>query len=139
MVLDFAGITPTPPCASRDPQAGARLRAGRSRGESRRRGKSDDKRSVEPPSIVLDEFFVLDARRVEDAPVQRRLDMDPATARFFNWMVEQAESQPDSHFGTASRAAASRSVSSRLMLDEAEEYAPSDIDWPRWSLPVLRP
>jgi RimJ/RimL family protein N-acetyltransferase len=61
------------------------------------------KRTVEPPSIVLDELFLLDARRVEDAVVQRRLDMDPATARFFNWTVEQAESQPDSHFEDVTR------------------------------------
>jgi len=53
---------------------------------------------VEPPRIVLDEVFVLDGPRMEDAAAHRRFALDPDAARFFGWTVEQARSAPDSHY-----------------------------------------
>jgi RimJ/RimL family protein N-acetyltransferase len=46
----------------------------------------------------LNEFFVLDRPRPEDATASRRFATDPDAARFFGWTVEQARAQPDSHF-----------------------------------------
>src|SRR5205085_11262983 len=53
---------------------------------------------VEPPSIVLNEFFALDRARLDDAAASRRFALDPHVARFFGWTVEQAQAQPDSHY-----------------------------------------
>ena len=46
---------------------------------------------------MLDEFFLLDGHRPEDAGAHRRFAVDPEAARFLGWTVEQAEGQPDSH------------------------------------------
>lgn len=56
------------------------------------------RREVEPPVIVLDEFFRLDQWQAEDAAAHRRFALDPDAARFFGWAVEQAASAPDSHY-----------------------------------------
>jgi RimJ/RimL family protein N-acetyltransferase len=50
------------------------------------------------PVIVLDDVFVLDPARSEDAPADRRFALDPDAARFFGWTVEQACAQADSHY-----------------------------------------
>jgi len=55
-------------------------------------------RPSKTPVIVLDEFFALDRSRSKDAPRDRRFALDPDAARFFGWTVEQARSQPDSHY-----------------------------------------
>ncbi len=56
------------------------------------------RREVEPPVIVLDEFFRLDEWRTEDAATHRRFALDPDAARFFGWTVEQAAAAPDAHY-----------------------------------------
>lgn len=58
----------------------------------------------EPPTIVVDEFLVLDRWRPEDSATVRRLDADPATARFFGWTVEQVLAAPASHYDGDRRA-----------------------------------
>jgi RimJ/RimL family protein N-acetyltransferase len=60
----------------------------------------------EPPLIVVDDSFVLDRWRPADGPALRRFDLDPVTARFFGYTVEQAEAMPDSHYDGDERARA---------------------------------
>jgi hypothetical protein len=45
----------------------------------------------EPPLIVVDASFILDRWRPADGPALRRFDLDPDTARFFGYSVEQAD------------------------------------------------
>jgi RimJ/RimL family protein N-acetyltransferase len=52
----------------------------------------------EPPLIVLDDVFVLDRPRADDAAAHRRFALDPDAARFLGWTVDQARTAPDSHF-----------------------------------------
>jgi RimJ/RimL family protein N-acetyltransferase len=52
----------------------------------------------DPPLIVVDDSFVLDRWRPADGPALRRFDLDPVTARFFGYSVEQAAALPDSHY-----------------------------------------
>jgi hypothetical protein len=54
--------------------------------------------SVEIPSIVLNELFILDRPRLGDASPDRRFALDPEAAKYFGWTVEQARAQPDSHY-----------------------------------------
>jgi [ribosomal protein S5]-alanine N-acetyltransferase len=54
--------------------------------------------SIEPPFIALNEFFVLDCHRPEDAQAHREFALDPEAARFLGWTVEQADSVPNSHY-----------------------------------------
>ena len=61
----------------------------------------------EPPLIVVDDSFVLDRWRPADGPALRRFDLDPDTARFFGYSVEQAAAMPDSHYDGHARARAS--------------------------------
>ncbi len=63
------GIAPPPPGPA-EPAAGWRPR--------------------EPPLIVVDPAFVLDRWRPGDGAALRRIDLDPDTARFFGYTVEQA-------------------------------------------------
>ena len=58
----------------------------------------------EPPLIVVDDSFVLDRWRPADGPALRRFDLDPDTARFFGYSVEQAAAMPDSHYDGDTRA-----------------------------------
>ena len=58
----------------------------------------------EPPLIVIDDCFVLDRWRPADGPALRRFDLDPDTARFFGYSVEQAAAMPDSHYDGDTRA-----------------------------------
>jgi hypothetical protein len=58
----------------------------------------------EPPLIVIDDSFVLDRWRPADGPALRRFDLDPDTARFFGYSVEQAAVMPDSHYDGDTRA-----------------------------------
>ena len=58
----------------------------------------------EPPLIVVDDSFVLDRWRPADGPALRRFDLDPYTARFFGYSVEQAAALPDSHYDGDTRA-----------------------------------
>jgi RimJ/RimL family protein N-acetyltransferase len=58
----------------------------------------------EPPLIVVDGSFVLDRWRPADGPALRRFDLDPDTARFFGYSVEQAVAMPDSHYHGDTRA-----------------------------------
>jgi RimJ/RimL family protein N-acetyltransferase len=53
---------------------------------------------MKPPVLDLDDTFVLDAWRTEDATANRRLAVDPDAARWFGWTVEQARAAPDSHY-----------------------------------------
>lgn len=57
-----------------------------------------DWRPREPPLIPVGDSFVLDRWRPSDGPALRRLDLDPDTARFFGYSVEQAAAMPDSHY-----------------------------------------
>jgi hypothetical protein len=52
----------------------------------------------EPPIIAVDEMFVLDRWRADDAAAHRALAEDPTAARFLGWTVEEARAQPDSHY-----------------------------------------
>jgi hypothetical protein len=45
---------------------------------------------TEPPRIVVDDEFVLDGPRLEDAAAHREFALDPDAACFFGWSVEQA-------------------------------------------------
>lgn len=58
----------------------------------------------EPPTIEVDELLMLDRSRPEDAATARRLDLDPDTARFFGWTVEQVLSSPADHYDGDRRA-----------------------------------
>jgi RimJ/RimL family protein N-acetyltransferase len=58
----------------------------------------------EPPLIVVGEGFVLDRWRRADGPALRRFDLDPDTARFFGYSVEQAAAMPASHYDGDARA-----------------------------------
>jgi hypothetical protein len=58
----------------------------------------------EPPLIVVDDDFVLDRWRPADGPALRRFDLDPDTARFFGYSVEQAVAMPASHYDGDARA-----------------------------------
>ncbi|HEX4090944.1 MAG TPA: hypothetical protein VHZ33_19725, partial [Trebonia sp.] len=58
----------------------------------------------EPPLIVVDDDFVLDRWRSADGPALRRFDLDPDTARFFGYSVEQAAAMPASHYDGDTRA-----------------------------------
>jgi RimJ/RimL family protein N-acetyltransferase len=57
-----------------------------------------DWRRREPPLIAVGDSFVLDRWRPSDGPALRRLDLDPDTARFFGYSVEQAAAMPYSHY-----------------------------------------
>lgn len=50
------------------------------------------------PRIVLDDLYVLDRPRAEDAAAHRRFALDPDAARFLGWTVDQARSAPDAHY-----------------------------------------
>jgi RimJ/RimL family protein N-acetyltransferase len=58
----------------------------------------------EPPLIVVDDSFMLDRWRPADGPALRRFDLDPDTARFFGYSVEQAAAMPDGHYDGDERA-----------------------------------
>jgi RimJ/RimL family protein N-acetyltransferase len=64
-------------------------------------------RPGEPPLIAVDPAFVLDRWRPGDGGALRRFDLDPGTARFFGYTVEQAQAMPDSHYDGDERARAS--------------------------------
>ena len=61
-------------------------------------------RPQEPPLIAVDPAFVLDRWRPTDSAALRRFDLDPDTARFFGYTVEQAQAMPDSHYDGDERA-----------------------------------
>jgi len=48
--------------------------------------------------MALDDEFVLDRSRAEDAAAHRRFALDFEAARFLGWTVDQARSAPDSHY-----------------------------------------
>src|SRR6202050_4016083 len=77
------GIAPAP-SGSREPAAAGRPR--------------------EPPLIIVDPAFVLDRWRPGDGAALRQMDLDPDTARFFGYTVEQARAMPDSHYDGDERA-----------------------------------
>ena len=54
-------------------------------------------RPREPPLIAVDSACVLDRWRPGDGGALRRFDLDPDTARFFGYTVEQTQAMPDSH------------------------------------------
>jgi RimJ/RimL family protein N-acetyltransferase len=58
----------------------------------------------EPPLIVVGGSLVLDRWRTADGPALRRFDLDPDTARFFGYSVDQAAAMPDSHYDGDMRA-----------------------------------
>ena len=51
-----------------------------------------------PPTIELDDAFVLDGWRFEDAPSHRTFAEDADAARFLGWTVEKARAAPDSYY-----------------------------------------
>jgi [ribosomal protein S5]-alanine N-acetyltransferase len=51
-----------------------------------------------PPTIELDDTYVLDGWRLEDGPSHRVFSEDPAAARFLGWTVEDARAAPDSYY-----------------------------------------
>ncbi|MGZ3356356.1 MAG: GNAT family N-acetyltransferase [Gaiellaceae bacterium] len=51
-----------------------------------------------PPTLEVDDDFVLDGWRADDVPSQRWFAEDEDAARFFGWTIEQARAQPDSHY-----------------------------------------
>jgi RimJ/RimL family protein N-acetyltransferase len=51
-----------------------------------------------PPVISLDDIFVLDCWKAEDAAAHRAFAEDEDAARFLGWTVEEARAQPDSHY-----------------------------------------
>jgi ribosomal-protein-alanine N-acetyltransferase len=51
-----------------------------------------------PPTIELDDAFVLDGWRTEDAASHRTFSEDPDSARFLGWTVEEARAAPDSYY-----------------------------------------
>ena len=53
---------------------------------------------IESPSIVLDEEYVLNGWRPDDAVAHRSFALDIHAARFFGWTVEEARAAPDSHY-----------------------------------------
>jgi RimJ/RimL family protein N-acetyltransferase len=61
-------------------------------------------RAREPPLIVVDPAFVLDRWRPGDGAALRLFDLDPDTARFFGYTVEQAQALPGSHYDGDERA-----------------------------------
>jgi RimJ/RimL family protein N-acetyltransferase len=61
-------------------------------------------RPREPPLITVGGSLVLDRWRPTDGPALRRFDLDPDTARFFGYSVEQAAAMPDSHYDGDMRA-----------------------------------
>jgi RimJ/RimL family protein N-acetyltransferase len=61
-------------------------------------------RPREPPLIAVDQAFVLDRWRPGDGAALRRFDLDPDTARFFGYTVEQARAMPGSHYDGDERA-----------------------------------
>jgi RimJ/RimL family protein N-acetyltransferase len=61
-------------------------------------------RPLKPPLIVVDPSLVLDRWRPNDGAALRRFDLDPETARFFGYTVEQAQAMPDSHYDGDMRA-----------------------------------
>ena len=65
-------------------------------------------RPIKPPRIFVDPSFVLDGWRPADAAAMRRFDLDPDTARFFGYTVEQARAMPDSHYDGDMRARENR-------------------------------
>lgn len=70
------------------------------------RGKTTpmDWQPHEPPLIVVGGSLVLDRWRTADGPALRRFDLDPDTARFFGYSVDQAAAVPDSHYDGDMRA-----------------------------------
>lgn len=58
---------------------------------------------LEPPRIALDDLYVLDRPRAEDAAAHRRFALDPDAARFLGWTVEKARSMPDMYYDEVSR------------------------------------
>jgi RimJ/RimL family protein N-acetyltransferase len=51
-----------------------------------------------PPTIDLDDDFVLDGWRLEDAASHRTFAEDADAARFLGWTVEEARAAPDSYY-----------------------------------------
>lgn len=53
---------------------------------------------IDPPTIPVDDSYVLDRWRATDSDALRQFDLDPETARFFGYTVEQARAKPDSDY-----------------------------------------
>jgi RimJ/RimL family protein N-acetyltransferase len=66
---------------------------------------------TDPPALELANGFVLDGWTIEDAAAHRRFSVDPDSARFFGWTVEEAEAASDEHY---------REVVSRFQRDWRE-------------------
>ena len=58
----------------------------------------------EPPLIVVGGSHVLDRWRTADGPALRRFDLDPDTARFFGYSVDQAAAMPEGRYDGDMRA-----------------------------------
>jgi RimJ/RimL family protein N-acetyltransferase len=59
--------------------------------------------AIEPPTIPIDDLFVVDRWRGADSDALRRFDLDPQTARFFGWTIEQAQAKPERHYDGGER------------------------------------
>ena len=53
---------------------------------------------VAPPILRVDDAFVLEGWRLEDAASHRSFAEDAAAARFLGWTVEEARARPDAHY-----------------------------------------
>jgi RimJ/RimL family protein N-acetyltransferase len=93
-------VSPAEPTA--DPDEADHERIGTS--SSGPPGPEPEWRPLKPPLIVVDPSFVLDRWRPNDGVALRRFDLDPETARFFGYTVEQAKAMPDSHYDGDMRA-----------------------------------
>jgi RimJ/RimL family protein N-acetyltransferase len=58
---------------------------------------------IDAPRIVLDDEYVLNGWRPEDATTHRSFALDPDAARFFGWTVEEARAAPDPRYEHAIR------------------------------------
>jgi RimJ/RimL family protein N-acetyltransferase len=72
---------------------------------------------TQPPPIRVDDEYVLDSWRLQDAPAHRSFAEDEVAARFLGWSVEEARAQPDSHYvGVVRRFQDAWDTRSRLSL-----------------------
>lgn len=62
---------------------------------------------IDPPTIAVDDTYVLDRWRATDSDALRQFDLDPQTARFLGYTVEQARAKPDSDYDGRERERAS--------------------------------
>lgn len=58
---------------------------------------------LKPPLIRVNEDYLLDGWRIDDAATHRSFAEDELAARFLGWTVEEARARPDSHYAAIVR------------------------------------